>query len=63
MDATILQRSTDAVRRPGRSLRFARDEELVRMVRRGDERAFEVMFDRHHRGILSFCRHMVSSKE
>ena len=33
------------------------------MVRSGDERAFEVIFDRHHRGILSFCRHMVSSRE
>ena len=33
------------------------------MLRAGDERAFEVMFDRHHRGILSFCRHMVSSRE
>ena len=35
----------------------------MRLVRAGDERAFEEVFDRHHRGILSFCRHMVSSRE
>src|SRR5918998_4749204 len=63
MEASVISRSTDAVRRPRRSLRFTRDDELVRLVRRGDEAAFEAMFDRHHRGILSFCRHMVSSKE
>ena len=33
------------------------------MLRAGDERAFEVMYDRHHRGILAFCRHMLGSAE
>src|SRR3712207_2933912 len=63
MEASVLSRSADAVRRPRRSLRFTRDEELVRLIRAGDQSAFEVVFDRHHRGILSFCRHMVSSRE
>jgi RNA polymerase sigma factor (sigma-70 family) len=63
MSATAPPVSTDAVRRPRRSLRFARDEELVRLVRAGDERAFECIYDRHHRGILSFCRHMLGSRE
>src|SRR5207244_12426146 len=28
-----------------------------------NEVAFEVVYDRHHRGILAFCRHMLSSRE
>src|SRR4051812_46809798 len=51
------------VRRPRRTLRFAREDELVRLVRCGDESAFEAIYDRHHRGILAFCRHMLSSRE
>jgi RNA polymerase sigma factor (sigma-70 family) len=39
------------------------DERLVDQVRRGNETAFEAIYDRHHRGILSFCRHMLSSVE
>ena len=62
MSATA-QTATTHVRRPYRALRFTRDEELVRLLRAGDERAFEAMYDRHHRGILAFCRHMVGSAE
>ena len=32
-------------------------------VRRGNESAFEVIYDRHHGGILSFCRHMLGSRD
>src|SRR3712207_2190124 len=32
-------------------------------LRCGDESAFECIFDRHHRGILAFCRHMLGSRE
>ena len=39
------------------------DERLVDQVRRGNEVAFEVLYDRHHRAILSFCRHMLHSQE
>ena len=63
MSATAQSAATAVVRRPFRALRFTRDEELVRMVRAGDERAFEALYDRHHRGILAFCRHMLGSAE
>src|SRR3954451_8011594 len=39
------------------------DDRLVEQVRRGNDEAFEVIFDRHHRGFLSFCRHMLASVE
>src|ERR1700712_2539862 len=42
-------------------LRAFSDERLVEQVRRGNEVAFEAVYDRHHRGILSFCRHMLGS--
>src|SRR3954453_12711882 len=44
-------------------LRVASDERLVDHVRAGSEAAFEVVYDRHHRGILAFCRHMLGSAE
>src|SRR3954469_7338271 len=49
--------------RPRRLLAALGDERLVEQVRRGNDAAFEVIFDRHHRGILSFCRHMLASAE
>src|SRR3954447_17627859 len=60
-----------ALPRPGRipvaksrRLLLARsDERLVEHVRRGNEVAFEVLYDRHSRGILSFCRHMLGAPE
>jgi RNA polymerase sigma factor (sigma-70 family) len=39
------------------------DDALVARVRSGDERAFELVFDRYHRGLLAFCRHMLASNE
>jgi RNA polymerase sigma factor (sigma-70 family) len=50
-------------RLPPRLLRLASDERLVELVRSGSEAAFEALFDRHHRGVLGFCRHMVGSVE
>ena len=44
-------------------LRVASDERLVEHVRDGSDMAFEVIYDRHHRGILGFCRHMLGSAE
>ncbi len=29
----------------------------------GDERAFELLYERHHRPLLSFCRHMLGNQE
>jgi RNA polymerase sigma factor (sigma-70 family) len=39
------------------------DDRLVDQVRRGNDAAFEALYDRHHRAILSFCRHMLASVE
>jgi len=52
-----------AVNRPLRLLRMASDERLVAFAREGDERAFEAIYDRHHRAILGFCRHMLGTRE
>ncbi|HEX8157091.1 MAG TPA: sigma-70 family RNA polymerase sigma factor [Solirubrobacteraceae bacterium] len=48
---------------PRRVLRVASDERLVAQVRAGSRTAFEVVYDRHHGGILAFCRHMLGSRE
>src|SRR5215217_9139413 len=48
---------------PARLLRLASDERLVEHVRGGSDAAFEALFDRHHRGVLGFCRHMLGSVE
>src|SRR4051794_24449109 len=50
-------------RRRLRSLRSAPDERLAARVRAGDESAFEVIYDRYHRELLAFCRHMVGTRE
>jgi RNA polymerase sigma factor (sigma-70 family) len=50
-------------RRPGRFVRSLSDERLVSRVRACDEAAFEAIYDRHHRGLLSFCRHMLGSQQ
>jgi RNA polymerase sigma factor (sigma-70 family) len=48
---------------PGRWLRNQGDERLVARLRGGDDRAFEAIYDRYHRGLLSFCRHMLANRE
>jgi RNA polymerase sigma factor (sigma-70 family) len=64
MEAQALRSGAPAARRLGPPLRgFASDERLVDRVRDGDDRAFETLFDRYHRPILSFCRHMLGSAE
>jgi RNA polymerase sigma factor (sigma-70 family) len=49
--------------RSRRLLRLAGDERLVAQIRRGNEAAFEVVFERYGQGILGFCRHMLGSPE
>src|SRR5215204_4620140 len=46
-----------------RLLALAGDERLVQQIRRGNELAFEIAFERHGSGILAFCRHMLGSRE
>ena len=48
---------------PARFIRNEPDEALVALVLQGSEAAFEAIYDRHHRGILAFCRHMLGSRE
>src|SRR5687767_1045143 len=57
-----------ALRLPPRGLsgglrRRGKDDDLVAAVRSGDARAFEAIYDRYHRQLLSFCRHMLGSRE
>ncbi|MEO8690441.1 MAG: RNA polymerase sigma factor [Solirubrobacteraceae bacterium] len=40
-----------------------RDDRLAALAAAGDERAFEALYDRHHRVLLGFCRHMLGSRE
>jgi RNA polymerase sigma factor (sigma-70 family) len=40
-----------------------KDERLVAQLRRGNEAAFEVLYDRHHAAVLSYCRHMLGSRD
>src|SRR5215216_7805737 len=61
MHATAL--SPRSLRIPPRLLRAAPDERLVAALRRGDEKAFEAIYDRHHRALLGFCRHMLGSQD
>jgi RNA polymerase sigma factor (sigma-70 family) len=44
-------------------LRFAADEKLIALVRRGRDDAFEVLVDRYRPRLLAFCRNMLRSSE
>ncbi len=46
-----------------RRLRFSSDDTLIGLVRRGDSAAFETLYDRHARELLSFCRYMLRSRQ
>jgi RNA polymerase sigma factor (sigma-70 family) len=54
-----------AIRAPLLRLRAGRldDGRLAELAAAGDERAFEAIYDRHHRPLLGFCRHMLGSQE
>src|SRR5438105_12101351 len=49
----------------GRSplLRLQSDERLIALVRRGNTAAFEVLVSRYECRLLSFCRHLLGSRE
>jgi RNA polymerase sigma factor (sigma-70 family) len=64
MPATALPtRRLAAPLRSKRLLALGGDDRLVEQMRRGNELAFEVAFERHGGAILSFCRHMLGSLE
>jgi RNA polymerase sigma factor (sigma-70 family) len=46
-----------------RLLSLAADERLVQQIRRGNDAAFGVVFDRYSAPLLAFCRHMLGSRE
>ena len=54
-----------AIRAPLIRLRAGKldDGRLAELAATGDERAFEVIYDRHHRALLGFCRHMLGSQD
>ncbi len=61
--AAVQTRRFTAPLRSKRLLALGSDERLVEQMRRGNELAFEVAFERHGAAILSFCRHMLGSPD
>src|SRR4051794_30723333 len=61
MEAAVLTARRGAVPRSARLLGALGDERLVELTRRGNEAAFEAIYNRHHAALLSFCRHMLGS--
>ena len=64
MEVSALQHAGVAGRH-GRSplLRLQTDERLIALTRRGNHQAFEALVARYQPRLLSFCRHMLGSKE
>ncbi|TML31749.1 MAG: sigma-70 family RNA polymerase sigma factor [Actinobacteria bacterium] len=60
-DAAIRHEDAPVVGRPRAVLGLLGDERLAEHVRRGSHAAFEALYERHHRGIFAFCRHLVRS--
>src|SRR4051794_23668000 len=52
-----------AVSRSPRFVRGEPDERLVALIRDGHEAAFEAVYDRYWRPLLSFCRHMLGEAD
>jgi RNA polymerase sigma factor (sigma-70 family) len=55
--------SIPGLRGPSALLRLQSDERLIAMTRRGQHAAFEVLCSRYQTRLLSFCRHMLASRE
>jgi RNA polymerase sigma factor (sigma-70 family) len=55
--------SITGLRGPSALLRLQSDERLIALTRRGQHAAFEVLCSRYQTRLLSFCRHMLSSRE
>jgi RNA polymerase sigma factor (sigma-70 family) len=60
-DAAIRYGDATAVGKLRPLLALLGDDRLVEQVRRGSHAAFEALYERHHRGILAFCRHMLGT--
>jgi len=55
--------SIAGLRGPSALLRLQSDERLIALTRRGQHAAFEVLCARYQSRLLSFCRHMLASRE
>jgi RNA polymerase sigma factor (sigma-70 family) len=55
--------SIPGLRGPSALLRLQSDERLIALTRRGQHAAFEVLCDRYQSRLLSFCKHMLASRE
>src|SRR2546421_12668092 len=62
MEASALHPSHRLAPSP-RMLRLAGDDRLVALIRADNEAAFEVVYDRYHPQLLSFCPHMPGHAE
>jgi RNA polymerase sigma factor (sigma-70 family) len=65
MEASALSHSSVAPALRGASplLRLQSDERLIALTRRGQPAAFEALCSRYQSRLLSFCRHMLGSRE
>src|SRR5262245_46368674 len=65
MEASALSHSSvaPALRGPTPLLRLQPDERLIELTRRGQHAAFEALCARYQSRLLSFCRHMLGSRE
>jgi len=66
MEASALTHTnvaTPALRGPTPLLRLQSDERLIALTRRGQHAAFETLCSRYQSRLLSFCRHMLGSRE
>jgi RNA polymerase sigma factor (sigma-70 family) len=66
MEASALTHTnaaTPALRGPTPLLRLQSDERLIALTRRGQHAAFEALCARYQSRLLSFCRHMLGSRE
>jgi RNA polymerase sigma factor (sigma-70 family) len=65
MEASALTHSgiAPALRGPTPLLRLQSDERLIALTRRGQPAAFEALCSRYQSRLLSFCRHMLGSRE
>src|SRR5207247_9096755 len=55
--------SGPGLRGPSPLLRLQSDERLIALTRRGQHAAFETLCARYQSRLLSFCRHMLASRE
>jgi RNA polymerase sigma factor (sigma-70 family) len=63
VEVSTLEHLPLGVRGPTPLLRLQGDERLVALTRKGNQAAYEALVARYQSRLLSFCRHMLSSRE